>query len=482
MKRIAEEYAPYTVDELLLPHTMGRGFFFYPERLPFDNDRSYDSNASFWKDVLTERMVAERTVVLRGFKIFEWFPRNPGLFHTPQAESAREMAQQYIRYATPGKHVGGFLSNSLDHAEEFRSITEGQGSARELIYTPQGKVSMLQGGVGCVRLRPIELKKGGQFWFMCATSSKAPDEGIPLLVAGDVYQTLIDEVRAKGYARRGLAGKAKFVREEFRDLYSKRNGIPRLYLEIVDIPRPVNSGKDQDQLGEVSVAASFLSEFQGYPRIYASYVTFDPGRQGARQSATLWMKQEYIEGLYQGSVLTDFDQQAPSIAETLFGLDQVLTSPDLAKQIAILKKKYGYFDWDMLEKSTLSFSTYEENVMVNINASGQGNIINIAKYMTDVSNTVNRNVEQSSASSEVKELIKSLASEVTAVGPKIDPALAEQMGKNLEALSKEVNSAKPQKKWYDVSLDGLKEAAQAVGELGAPILQTVSKLIPLLLS
>jgi hypothetical protein len=225
-----------------------------------------------------------------------------------------------------------------------------------------------------------------------------------------------------------------------------------------------------------------LSEFQGYPRIYASYVTFDPGRQGARQSATLWMKQEYIEGLYQGSVLTDFDQQAPSIAETLFGLDQVLTSPDLAKQIAILKKKYGYFDWDMLEKSTLSFSTYEENVMVNINASGQGNIINIAKYMTDVSNTVNRNVEQSSASSEVKELIKSLASEVTAVGPKIDPALAEQMGKNLEALSKEVNSAKPQKKWYDVSLDGLKEAAQAVGELGAPILQTVSKLIPLLLS
>jgi hypothetical protein len=75
-----------------------------------------------------------------------------------------------------------------------------------------------------------------------------------------------------------------------------------------------------------------------------------------------------------------------------------------------------------------------------------------------------------------------LASEVTAVGPKIDPALAEQMGKNLEALSKEVNSAKPQKKWYDVSLDGLKEAAQAVGELGAPILQTVSKLIPLLLS
>jgi hypothetical protein len=140
------------------------------------------------------------------------------------------------------------------------------------------------------------------------------------------------------------------------------------------------------------------------------------------------------------------------------------------------------FNWDMLEQSTLSFHTYEEKVMVNIEASGTGNIINVAKYMIDVTNTVNQNVTQSSASGEVKELMKSLVDQVTAAAPKIDPATAEQLGKNLEALSKELNSAKPQRKWYEVSLDGLKEAAEAVGELGVPIVKTVAKLVPLLLS
>jgi hypothetical protein len=79
MERMAEEYHSYNVDELLLPHTLGRGFFFYPENRPPGPDRTYSTNSEFWNEVLGERAVAEHTVILRDFNTFEWIPRNPGL-------------------------------------------------------------------------------------------------------------------------------------------------------------------------------------------------------------------------------------------------------------------------------------------------------------------------------------------------------------------------------------------------------------------
>jgi hypothetical protein len=127
----------------------------------------------------------------------------------------------------------------------------------------------------------------------------------------------------------------------------------------------------------------------------------------------------------------------------------------------------------------------EITVMGNVykaDVSGIGNILNMAEFMTGVTNTVNQNVHQSAAADEVKALVKALASQVTSVAPKVDVANAEQLGKNLEALSKELSAAKPQRKWYEVSLDGLKEAAEAIGELGIPIVQTVAKLTSLLLT
>jgi hypothetical protein len=62
----------------------------------------------------------------------------------------------------------------------------------------------------------------------------------------------------------------------------------------------------------------------------------------------------------------------------LFGLDRVLTSPDLASHIAALRNKFGYFDWDMLEKHSFSFHTYEEHTMVKSVINGDSNKVNIS--------------------------------------------------------------------------------------------------------
>jgi hypothetical protein len=155
-------------------------------------------------------------------------------------------------------------------------------------------------------------------------------------------------------------------------LYSRTYGIQRLYIDVEDI-------KDtrQAEPGEVSVAASFLSEYQGRAKLYASYVTFDPGFKGAQQSATQWMREEYIRGLYSGSMLTDFDQQQGELPGTLFSLDQVLTSPDLAAKIQTLRQKFGYFDWGMLEKASFSFHEHEEQIMVKAIVEGKNHRVNI---------------------------------------------------------------------------------------------------------
>jgi hypothetical protein len=85
----------------------------------------------------------------------------------------------------------------------------------------------------------------------------------------------------------------------------------------------------------------------------------------------------------------------------------------------------------------------KEPLMVKIESGGTGNIINVTKYMTDVTNQVNQNVTRSGVSEEVKELMKSLTGQVHVASSQADTATAEQLGKNLEALGKELKSTKP---------------------------------------
>lgn len=477
MHRVAADETFFAGD-ILLSHTMARSYLFYPEHLDRARAQTYSASKDFWREALDERVIAERVVTLLSFNIFEWTPRNPGLYYSRGAAQYREDAQQFVRYGPLGQKVSGLILESPDHAAVFRSVTSSSGSARQLIYTPQGKASMLEGGVGCVRLAPVEVKHRGTFWFMSATSTSAPDQGIPLLVPNTIYQSIIDEVRTSGYALADVKGVVKFIPKEFRDLYAQRRGLPRLYVEVSGVNRPPESSRKKRRRfeAEVSVAATFLSEYEGYPKIYASYVTFDPSREGAQRSAAQWMRDEYIQGLYNGSPLTDFDQQAPSIANTLFSLDDVLTSPDLVTQIALLRKKFGRFDWEMLEKSVISFHTHQENLMVKVNAVGQGIVVNVAKYMRDVINTVNGNVGEAAVSPDIKDLVKKLSEQVVSVATQIDDVNAQKLGKNLERLSEELKSTTPEKKWYEVSLDGLKDAASAVGQIGVPIIETVEKL------
>jgi len=54
------------------------------------------------------------------------------------------------------------------------------------------------------------------------------------------------------------------------------------------------------------------------------------------------------------------------------------------------------------------------------------------------------------------------------------------LDRDLKVLTQELETSQPRRPFWEVSLKGLQEAAQAVGALGAPILNVTGKLVPLL--
>ena len=191
---------------------------------------------------------------------------------------------------------------------------------------------------------------------------------------------------------------------------------------------------------KVSVAVSFTSEFEGGTNTYASYVNFDPSDYRSFRESVEWMEQDYIVGKYKGRVITDFDEQRSHFPNAPFSLKKVmelsLSRPEVINVIHELHLDGADRLFDGVEQVKILSMRVEEFVekknVVTVN--GQGNIVNVAEYMSNVTNNVNQNVNQSTAPDEVKNLVKQLTERVTALGSTLDPEVAQQMGDDVEAL------------------------------------------------
>jgi hypothetical protein len=128
----------------------------------------------------------------------------------------------------------------------------------------------------------------------------------------------------------------------------------------------------------------------------------------------------------------------------------------------------------------------EENVkrerIINIGGGSQVSApIVIAETIENSFNTL----AKSEIDGKVKTLLDQLLKAVNEINKKVleDKAdQAETMARDVEALVKEATSSKPRRKWYEVTLDGLKQTATTIGEIAGPVLDIVNKLHPLLLS
>jgi hypothetical protein len=81
---------------------------------------------------------------------------------------------------------------------------------------------------------------------------------------------------------------------------------------------------------------------------------------------------------------------------------------------------------------------------------------------------------------ELKDLLQKLAKEVGKMSEALPKETAEQVARDLEMFIAEATSQAPRKKWWQLSVEGLKRAAQDVRDIGKPVLELVALIVPLL--
>ena len=197
------------------------------------------------------------------------------------------------------------------------------------VYSPHGKTMMLDGGIGCIRLRPKQLPVG-QVWFMGATSEPIAHQGIPVALPDDLYQEAIEKIVVEGAVRCTLTGQLRHVPSNFDPLYRGLVGIPQLYV-LVDQLEPSTPTSAAWFMADGAVLVEAKSG--GRPPegtwdmadgIYAAFVSFFPRMPNAVSVAARWLADIYVGEVLDGRVLTDFDEQIRRFDGTTFSLEQVM--------------------------------------------------------------------------------------------------------------------------------------------------------------
>ncbi len=281
-----------------------------------------DENEKIWEYFVTEEAYNTRLVELRHFTVMEYFPISPGAYHTPCAKGVREEAE---RHKLPDSQP----ADSGRLAE-----------TKQTAYNVYGKAYMLRGGIGAVRLNPWEVF-GEPYYFMTASSNGICHQGFPVLVPFRFYGMLKSRINREGGGPATLKGTMKYV-EKLPTIFGSDRRIPRLFLVVTEQPEMNRHHRIQVQQDGhvVSVAVSFFGTSKGRQDFYSAYVTFNPADDVDRRRSCEWLERDYIRGLYQGEVVTDFDEVMTKFPDARFGLPVVMSGRlDLERALEFLKSK-----------------------------------------------------------------------------------------------------------------------------------------------
>lgn len=112
----------------------------------------------------------------------------------------------------------------------------------------------------------------------------------------------------------------------------------------------------------------------------------------------------------------------------------------------------------------------------NISGTVHGSVIAAEK----IENSFN-SLQESKASDDAKTLLEQLLNEIKVLNGKVPEQAIQTLSEESETLITEAIKEQPRKKYLGLSLEGIKEAALTLKELGEPIINIATKLSPLLL-
>lgn len=451
-----------------------------------DSDRQYlefHDNRQFWESARTV-LRARHRIVLRDFAVLEWFPRSPGLFHTEHAARRRQEAEENRR-----------LDPSLGSRESIE------------IYDPYGKIAMLEGGLGCVRLREKETEEG-ELWFFTASSNAIAHEGIPIGVPNEIYDDVIDEIKHEGAVLARLQGQLCFIPSPLTVLYSQTPNVPHLYLKIDSLKRTGLRLSDRALSPVASGAVVFGAK--DHDKYQDAYVEFTPGARGNIERRVEWL-QEYVSHHGNGKILTDFDEQATTYTNAVFSLRKIFDGRLDLRQIGNLIDDDGDtlgatvgFKRNMFVGNLQILTTRMKISQANIGRVDMGDTItNIGGEMVmgdknvfsgefhgPVAGTVYAEKMQDSFNSfaarqpneELQTLVSQLYDQVgDLIGrlKEVSPDQADEVADTLASFTDEVGKDKPNKVTLRALGNGIVDVAKKVADVATPVATAVAAVLKL---
>ena len=465
---------PPEISELVTTQLSLPSYLAPPQPAQRGGDRTHTRNEDLWSDILESNARAASVLTLHGFLLSDWFPFAAGAFHTPYGRREREHAQDAILYdGTSGAQPTRELLAALP-AVDPRSL----GATK--IYSSMGKGGMIAGGIGSIRLKPRRIDVG-EVWLMSASSTPVPHEGFPIALPTEIYKQHADELHEKGAVRCTLTGELRFVENEMRARYGR--GVPQLYLLVSELRRE-QAPAPAPAPARVSIPISFQSP-DGF--VHAAFANFRPGERGSLERATRWLEDTYVRRIYNGRVVTDFDERVRWFDDADFSLEKVMAGslePQQAGAVAERLQLGRHMTTVIIERVQLNgtltaerIDTVHQDRVIQI---GEGAQINAPVTIADsIENSFNT-IRESTADDELKRVLEDLARAVAESARSAPPEQAETMAGDLQTLTTEATKAEPRRKWYTLSLESLREAAQTLGEVGLPIVDLTAKVAALL--
>jgi hypothetical protein len=242
-----------------------------------------------------------------------------------------------------------------------------------VVYDPYGKSEMVKGGVGCLRLAQKQIGNES-LHFLCATSSGITHKGLLVGLRRDLYEKLIEDIERYGGVSCAIVGQIRYWScENMLPTYTPRH-LPRMYLYAEKLGN-VQKVTDPSKF-DVTAAVLFRGNVEDEEGTFFVYSHFNPGKHGSLEhtieQCVDWMEKSYVRGLYDGKVLTDFDEVVPRFDDVSFPL-KALMNPDtdassVLKMCSNLHERRGFIDWDS-QQGIVTQIFIEQPTETNINIS-----------------------------------------------------------------------------------------------------------------
>ncbi len=453
-------------------------------------DRAFQTNTDFWSEVIAEKIRANTVVELRDFVLTEWIPRSPGTFHTDRARDARREAWKHRlphSVVQNARRYDQFISNSIvfNRAPVGRDIAFHRGKIRDddptVVFSPNGKLSMIEGGIGCVRLQPVKLYNG-ECWLLGATSSNVTHEGLIVSLNDKLYQDVIEDVASGGLRCERLIGQLRFARK--LDAVDFATGVPQLYLEVDQIVRkPLGLfRRRQKESCLICAAVGFKSNFEGKDRLYATYASFYSDSKSSLRNAVDWMDEEYIRGMYTGAVVADFDEQSSRFPGAVFGLMKIMRGTinvaDANRIVISVADEWVAERVAMAIERTnsINMEVHSMTIMKTVKI-GNNNQISAPITIADTIQGSFNAIVSSKEDDQTKALLSQLVRAVAELGPNIPETDAKSLARDADDVVKEATGPEPRREVCRSFLDRMGKAAKAIGAVAAPVATVVAAIL-----